>query len=93
MAGVSFKGVEVEGEEDTITIVTSPFVDINECHLLNMDSWKLDTIGPAPHLQDYDSNNMLRVAGDDAYEARYVLYGQNECNQPFGNIIGYNFGA
>ena len=93
IAGVSFSGVDIEGDEGAITVLTSPFIDVDECHLLYPEAWKLDTIGPAPHLQDYDSNNFLRVASDDAYEARFVTYGNAECNMPFANIRIVNFGA
>ncbi len=93
IAGVSFSGVEIEGDEGTIMVLTSPFIDVDQCHLMYPESWKLDTIGPAPHLQDYDSNNFLRVAADDAYEARFVTYGNAECNMPFANILITSFGS
>lgn len=93
VAGVSFTGIEIEGDEGRITLLTSPFIDRNECQLLYMPSWKLDTLGPAPQLLDFDGPNFLRVASDDAYECRFGMYGQLECNAPFANIRLTSFGA
>ncbi len=93
VAGVSFTGIEVEGDEGRIVLLTSPFIPRNEAHLLDLDSWKLDTIGPAPQLLDYDGPNFLRVASDDAYECRFGMYGNMYTNSPYGNIRITGFGA
>ena len=93
MAGVSFTGIEVEGDESKIALMASPFVGRNECHMLSADSWVIDSTGPAPHMLQYDGPNFLRVASDDAYEVRFGMYGNYICNLPFANIIVTNFGA
>lgn len=91
-ATVSFKSIEIEGDESRIQLVPNPFVGRYEMHLLYDESWKLDSLGPAPQLLDFDDNNFLRVASDDAYEARFGFYGQLECNLPYANIILSNWG-
>lgn len=93
MAGVSFSGVEVEGDDGKISLLASPFVTRNKCHLVTPDTWKIDSLGPAPHMLDYDGPNFLRVASDDAYEVRFGMYGNYECNMPMANITITNFGA
>ncbi len=93
IAGVSFSGIEVDGDEGRITILTSPFIDRNKFHLLYMDSWKQDSLGPAPGLLNWDGNSELRVSNDDAYEARFGVYGNYENNLPFANITTSNWGA
>ncbi len=93
MAGVSFTGVEVEGDDGAITIMTSPFIDRNKAFLIDQDCVTFDTLGPAPQLQNYDKNDMLRVAGDDAFEARFVTYGQMHMNNLVSCINATSFGA
>ncbi len=92
-AGISFSAIKIEGDEGEISIMTSPFVDRYKCHLDDPDAWILDSIGPAPMLLDLDSNEFLRVQGDDAYEARFGFYGNHECNAPYGQIMLKGFGA
>lgn len=93
VAGVSFKGIVVEGDEERITLMTSPFVDRYAFHLDYPESWKLDTLGPAPQMLDFDGPNFLRVSSDDAYEVRFGMYGQHECSMPWANVTGSNWGA
>lgn len=92
-AGVSFSGIEVEGDEDRIVLLTTPFITRGEFHLIYEESWTNDTLGPVVHMLDYDQQNFLRVSNDDAYEVRFGTYGERECNMPFANIIGTGFGA
>lgn len=93
MAGVSFSGVEIEGDDGTVTVMTSPFIARNTAFLIDQDSFTLDSLGPAPHLQDYDKAEFLRVAGDDAVEARFATYFNHYTNNPVGCVVASNFGA
>lgn len=92
MAGVSFPGIEVEGDEGRIKILTSPFIQRFHCHLLYEESWKLDSLKPAPHLQNYDGSDFLRVQSDDAYECRFASYLNFYTNMPFANAVLTGFG-
>lgn len=93
MAGVGFTGFEIEGDDGTITVMTSPFIDRNKAFLIDRDSFKLDSAGPAPHLQNYDKADFLRVAGDDAMEVRFASYVAHYTNNPVGCIKATSFGA
>lgn len=93
MAGVSFTGVQIEGDNGPITVMTSPFCPRNKAFLLNMDGFVLDSLGPAPHLLDYDQNNFLRVSSDDAYECRFGLYGNFYTKMTADNVQITNFGV
>lgn len=92
-AGIGFTGVEVEGDSESITIMTSPFIDRNGAFLVDWDSFTLDSLGPAPTLANFDKQDMLRIAGDDAYEARFVSYASMHCNNPVSCVQLTNFGA
>lgn len=93
MAGVGFKGIEIEGDDEVITIMTSPFCPRNTAFLIDPESTKLDSLGPAPHLQNYDKADMLRVSGDDAYEARFGFYGQHYVQNLVSAVKMTSFGA
>lgn len=93
MAGVSFSAVEFNGDNGPIKLMSSPFIGRNKGFLLAKDTFSLDSLGPAPHMLDYDSNNFLRVAADDAYEVRFGTYGNIACNMPVASIRITNFGA
>lgn len=92
-AGVSFPALVVEGDEGEIKLVSSPFVDRNVVLLLDPESWKIRSLKPAPHLQDYDSNSFLRVGSDDAYEVRFASWLNLGCFAPYSNIVVSNWGA
>lgn len=95
MAGVSFSGVQVEGDDGTITIMTSPFISRNTAFLLPEDASILPSVGPAPHLQNYDKNDFLRVSGDDAQEVRFASYLQHAVRPGAlgACVVLSNFGA
>ncbi len=93
VAGVSFKAIEIEGDEEPIKIMTSPFVSLTDCKLMYTPSWTLRSLKPAPHMQDYDSNAFLRVSNDDAYEVRFASWPNAGCNMPYANIALTNWGA
>jgi hypothetical protein len=90
---VGFSGYEVEGDDGAITVMTSPFIDRNKAFLIDQDSFTLDCLGPAPQLQNFDKQDMLRVTGDDAYEARFVSYLNHYTNNPVSCIKATGFGA
>lgn len=93
VAGVSFSAIEFAGDNGPIKIMTSPFLSRNTAFLLDMDSFALESIGPAPQMLNYDGPNFLRVANDDAYEVRFGFYGNISCNKPVSSIQISNFGA
>ncbi len=93
VAGVSFSAIEYAGDNGPIKLMTSPFLARNTGYLLDMDSFALESIGPAPQMLNYDGPNFLRVANDDAYEVRFGFYGNISCNKPVSSIKITNFGA
>lgn len=93
IAGISFKTVEVEGDSGPISVMFNPFCPRKKAFLVTVDSWKIRGCGPVPHLQNYDKNDFLRVATDDAVEARFVSYVNEKCTLPVGNFQLMNFGA
>ena len=92
VAGVSFKAVEYDGMQGPIKIISAPFCPRNKAMMLNLASWELATLGPAPQMLDWDNNDYLRVSNNDQYEVRFGHYGQFICNNPGANIVIDGFG-
>jgi hypothetical protein len=92
VAGVSFKAIEYDGANGPMKIVSDPFCPRSKAFMLQMPSWELSTLGPAPQMLDFDNNDYLRVVDADQYEVRFGHYGQFICNNPGANIVIDNFG-
>lgn len=91
--GVSFSDVTIEGENGPIEVISDPFCPRNTAYLLDWDAFSLWSLGSAVHLQNYDKNNFLRVAADDAFEVRFVGYKQVKCTNPGPCVKLTSFGA
>lgn len=92
VAGVSFRSIEVEGDNGTIKMLSDINCPRNEFHLQNLENWCFHSLGPAPHILDYDDNTFLRVTNDDAYEIRVGYYGQQWCDGPVNQGRATSFG-
>ena len=74
-----------------VIVKAAPYVPETGAWLLNMDSWKLCTLGPAPHLVQDDGNTALRLAasttanGGDGIEIRWRYFAQLVCTMPYSN--------
>lgn len=91
--GISFGKLTVEGENGPIEVIADPFCPRNTAYLLKMDAFALHSLKAAPHLQNYDSNNFLRVANDDAFEVRFVSYLNLRCQNPAPHVVLTSFGS
>ena len=58
---------------------------INVAYMLQLDTWKLKSLGPAPRLLDFDGLKGVRQANEDGVEYRWGYYGNLLCTAP-----GYN---
>jgi hypothetical protein len=92
VAGISFKSIQYDGANGPMNIVAAPMCPRNKAFMLQLPSWELSTLGPAPQMLDWDNNDYLRVTDADQYEVRFGHYGQFICNNPGANIIISNFG-
>jgi hypothetical protein len=92
IAGISFKAIEYDGANGPMKIISAPFCPRSKAMMLQMPSWELSTLGPAPQMLDFDNNYYLRVVDADQYEVRFGHYGQFICNNPGANLVIDNFG-
>ncbi len=90
-AKYGFSEVTVEGENGPIEILTDPFCPRNKAFLLKLDAFSLFSLKAAPHLAKYDGMEFLRRPDADAYEVRFVFYGNLKCKNPGPHVQLQNF--
>lgn len=88
MADIAFAGITVNAPYGPITIIPDRNCPPQTAFLLQMDTLKLRSLGPAPHILTYGNLEGLegiRVGSADAVEVRMAMYGNLICNAPGWN--------
>ena len=93
VAGIGFGSIKVEADSGPVDIIGDMNVPRTEAVVTQWDTWEFRSIGPAPHILNYDSNEFLRTGSADSYEVRIGTYGNLKCTAPAYNIRVTNFGA
>ncbi len=88
----SFSGISIEGENGPIEVLADPFCPRNKAWLLKLDAFSLFSLKAAPHLNKFDGMDFLRRPDADAYEVRFVFYGNMKCKNPGPHVKLTNFG-
>lgn len=83
---IGFDAIKLMGAAGTMKIVADPDCPRNVCYMLQMDTWKLYSLGAAPKIQQPDGLRMLREATADSVEIRSVYYGNLGCQAPGWNV-------
>lgn len=84
-AEVGFESIAVHTGGGTVRVIADPWAPKDICFMLQLDTWKLCSIGEAPKLLTHDGNRLLRTAGDDAVEVRAGFYANLACSAPGKN--------
>lgn len=82
---IGFRGIVINGPRGPIKVVADQNCPSDRAFMLQMDTWKLYSLGKAPKILDQDGNKMLREGSADAVEVRVGYYAQLACDAP-----GYN---
>jgi hypothetical protein len=85
-AGVGFTGMKIKGPKKEILVVPDQNCPGNVAYMMQLDMWKLYSLGKAPRVLDLDSLSMLRRGAADEYEVRYGYYAQMGCRAPGYNV-------
>jgi hypothetical protein len=88
----SFSGISIDGEAGPIEILADPFCPRNKAWLLKLDCFSLFSLKAAPHLNKFDGMDFMRRPDADAYEVRFVFYGNVKCKNPGPHVKLTNFG-
>jgi len=87
-AKLYYPGILINGAAGQIKVFPDRSCPAKTAYLLQMDTWKLYSLGPAPHIAKYaDGLEMLRVFNSDAAELRVVSYANLGCNAPGFNCV------
>ncbi len=82
---IGFRGISINGPRGQIKIVADQNCPSDRAFMLQMDTFKLYSLGKAPRILDSDGMKMLRESSADAVEVRVGYYAQLGCTAP-----GYN---
>lgn len=84
---VAFEAIHFHSAYGKIPVVADRSCQPQTAWCLTMDTWKLRTLGKAPHVLTYGMEGLegLRVGNADALEIRIAYYGNLICSAP-----GYN---
>lgn len=82
-AGIGFRGIVIDGAEGEIRCFADRNCQVATGFMLQMDTWKLYSLGPVPKVLRYEDRvEMLRVYNADAAEARVAYYANLGCEAP-----------
>lgn len=84
-AEIGFRGITINGPRGTINVIPDQNCPSNRAFMLQLDTWKLYSLGKATRVIDTDGLQMLRQASADGVEVRYGYYGNLGTKAP-----GYN---
>lgn len=88
----SFSGISIDGEAGPIEVLSDPFCPRNKAWLLKLDCFSLFSLKAAPHINKLDGLDFARRPDADAYEVRFVFYGNVKCKNPGPHVKLTNFG-
>lgn len=84
---VAFEAIHFHSAYGKIPVLADRSCPVQTAYVLTQDTWKLRTLGKAPHILTYGMEGLegLRVGNADALEIRIAYYGNVICSAP-----GYN---
>lgn len=83
---VAFRGMQVAGPRGMINVVPDQNCPSGTVFGLQLDMWKLYSLGKAVRVIEADGLAYLRQSSSDGIEVRYGFYGQMGCRAPGYNI-------
>lgn len=88
-ADIAFAGIRIHAPYGPITVVPDRSCTSQTAYLLSMETWKLRSLGKAPHVLTYGLEGLegLRVGAADALEIRIGYYANLICNAPGWNCV------
>lgn len=86
---VAFEAIHFHSAYGKIPVVADRSCPAQTAYCLTTDTWKLRTLGKAPHILTYGMEGLegLRVGNADALEIRIAYYGNVICSAPGFNMV------
>jgi hypothetical protein len=85
-AQIGFRGIIINGPRGPVKCIPDQNCPSTRIFGVQMDTWKLYSLGKAVRVIDSDGLQMLRQASADGIEVRYGFYGNLGCRAPGYNI-------
>jgi hypothetical protein len=85
-AEISFRGIQINGPRGPIKVVPDQNCPSDRAFMIQLDVWKLYSLGKAPKILDTDGMKMLRDSSADSVEVRVGYYAQLGCRAPGYNV-------
>lgn len=83
---IGFRGIQIDTADGQLKCFADRSCQVQTGYMLQMDTWKLISIGPTPKILRYDDSlDMLRVFNADAAELRAGYYANLGCRTPGWN--------
>ncbi len=88
-ADIAFAGIRIHAPYGPITVIPDRSCPAQTAYLLQMDTWKLRSLGKVPHVLTYGLEGLegIRVGTADALEIRIGSYANLICNAPGWNCV------
>lgn len=86
---VAFEAIHFHSAYGKIPVLADRSCPVQTAYCLTVDTWKLRTLGKAPHILTYGMEGLegLRVGNADALEIRIAYYGNVICSAPGYNMV------
>ena len=86
---VAFEAIHFHSAYGKIPVLADRSCPVQTAYCLTVDTWKLRTLGKAPHILTYGMEGLegLRVGNADALEIRIAYYGNVVCSAPGYNMV------
>lgn len=89
---IGFEGIRVRGPKGVFRVYSEMHCPDNKCYMLDMSTWQLKSLGPAPMIIKYFGQQYFHEATSDGVQIRVGMYGNSKCMAPGNNGVLYNFG-
>lgn len=87
VADVGYQSMILSGPGGDVQVIADHNCPDGYAFLLQMDTWKLYSLGSAPFLMQEDGLEFLRNSASDSLEGRFQYYAQLGCNAPGYNAV------
>lgn len=84
---IGFAGMRIMGPRGPINIIADQNCPDDKAYMLQLDTWKLYSLGNAVTVFDTDGLTLLRQSNDDGVEIRTHFYGNLGCSGPGYNCV------
>lgn len=81
-AGIGFSSIKIHGNDGEIRVIPDRNCPAYTAFLLDLETWKLHSLGEAPQILDYGDGKTIRVSNEDAAQLRVGFYGNLACTAP-----------